>query len=204
MKTTQIDTEPSLMTVEKTSIKLYSEGQPPVESAFIPVFHSWIQNDVMDDLLLDVADYSHVPAGPGVMLIAESGSYNFEQGVDERYGMVYSRKDASDNTNSHKITRAFTGALDAAVKLVSEPALAGLRFSGNEFRLTFYDRLSIPNSDDSLLRLKADIDSVLDRLFAGEDFVTTRISKDPREALTVRITGPQNSDLATLKSRLPS
>jgi len=34
----------------------------------IPVFHRWIQEAVLNELVIDVADYRHVPAGPGVML----------------------------------------------------------------------------------------------------------------------------------------
>jgi hypothetical protein len=33
--------------------------------AVIPVFHRWIQEQIFDELLLDVANYSHVPDGPG-------------------------------------------------------------------------------------------------------------------------------------------
>ena len=39
----------------------------------IPIFHGWIQDQVSEELLLDVADYRHVPAGPGVMLIGLEG-----------------------------------------------------------------------------------------------------------------------------------
>ena len=36
----------------------------------VPVFHQWIrEKKIPDELLIDVADYAHVPQGPGVVLI---------------------------------------------------------------------------------------------------------------------------------------
>jgi len=42
--------------------------------AVIPIFHQWIQDQIFDELLLDVANYSHVPEGPGVVLIGHEAA----------------------------------------------------------------------------------------------------------------------------------
>ena len=37
---------------------------------FIPIFHEWIKSRRLEDeVMIDVADYSHVPDGPGVILV---------------------------------------------------------------------------------------------------------------------------------------
>ena len=56
------------MNLQKFGIKLYLKANGNFNSKdFIPVFHNWIQDKVVDDhLLIDVADYSHIPDGPGV------------------------------------------------------------------------------------------------------------------------------------------
>ena len=69
------------MDLQKFGIKLYLNTDGNFESKdFIPVFHNWIQEKVVDDhLLIDVADYSHITDGPGVMLIAHEGHFSLDQ-----------------------------------------------------------------------------------------------------------------------------
>ena len=69
------------MDLQKFGIKLYLTTNGSFDSKdFIPVFHNWIQDKVVDDhLLIDVADYSHISDGPGVMLIAHEGHFSLDQ-----------------------------------------------------------------------------------------------------------------------------
>ena len=69
------------MDLQKFGIKLYLNTNASYKlSDFIPVFHNWIQEKVVSDhLLIDVADYSHIPDGPGVMLISHEGHYSLDQ-----------------------------------------------------------------------------------------------------------------------------
>ena len=58
------------MNLQHINVKIYVEDDSAVDlSRFIDVFHSWIKQQLLDELLIDVADYRHVPAGPGVILI---------------------------------------------------------------------------------------------------------------------------------------
>ena len=58
------------MELQHINVKIYVEGDLPVDPAeFITVFHQWVKDKVLDELLIDVADYRHVPAGPGVLLV---------------------------------------------------------------------------------------------------------------------------------------
>ena len=57
------------MNVQHVNVKIFAED-PAIElDGAIPVFHRWIQRNVCEELLIDVADYRHVPAGPGVLLV---------------------------------------------------------------------------------------------------------------------------------------
>ena len=58
----------------------------------IPVYDRWIQQNALENLLIDVADYSHVPAGPGVMLIAHEGNYALDETGHERGVVYYSKR----------------------------------------------------------------------------------------------------------------
>ena len=52
------------MNVQHINIKLFIENPQSVNlAAYSPVFNTWIQNHTLDELLIDVADYLHVPNG---------------------------------------------------------------------------------------------------------------------------------------------
>jgi hypothetical protein len=66
------------MELQKCGVKLFLNMNESYSSKdFIPVFHSWIQDKVVDDhLMIDVADYSHIPSWaisilPGLSCLCE-------------------------------------------------------------------------------------------------------------------------------------
>ncbi len=78
--------------LHKFGIKLFAVDAKGFDILkLIPMYHRWIQQKMLEDLLIDVADYSHVPAGPGVMLIAHEGNYALDETGHER-GVVYYSK----------------------------------------------------------------------------------------------------------------
>jgi len=59
------------MNVQKFAIKLFVESDVFKPSEFVPLFHHWIQTQALEGyLLIDVADYAHVVAGPGTLLVS--------------------------------------------------------------------------------------------------------------------------------------
>ena len=48
--------------------------------ALIPVFHRWIKQHLLPELTIDVANYLHVPQGPGVVLIGHGSDYFLDEG----------------------------------------------------------------------------------------------------------------------------
>ena len=81
------------MDLLKFGVKLFFKMNRRYSSKdFVPVFHNWIQDQAIDDhLLIDVADYSHIPDGPGVMLIAHEGNFSLDQ-ESQQPGIMYMRK----------------------------------------------------------------------------------------------------------------
>ena len=67
------------MNIDHVNVKVFAKA--PVDlAAAIPVFHRWIQEGACEELLIDVADYRHVPAGPGVVLIGHEANYSLDCG----------------------------------------------------------------------------------------------------------------------------
>jgi len=56
------------MELQKLEIKFFAVEREPVPlAAFIDLFHGWIQ--ASDGVYHDVADYSHMHQGPGIVLV---------------------------------------------------------------------------------------------------------------------------------------
>ena len=121
------------MQLQHVNVKLLvkSPDEVPLEP-LIPVFHSWIQGQVLEELLLDVADYRHVPAGPGVVLIGHQANYSVDD-TDDRLGVRYNRKAEVDGGNQNALRQAMRASLIACQRLKAEPSLERkLQFNGHE------------------------------------------------------------------------
>src|SRR5262249_30022399 len=153
----------------------------------IPIYHRWIQQNVLDDdLLIDVADYSHVPAGPGVMLIAHEGNYALDETGHER-GVVYYSKHKLTGELPERFARVARKALKAAQLMSEDAELDGtLKLRGNRLQFFANDRLVAPNTDAAYAQLEPALKTFLDRLYAGTPYTLSR-ETDPKERLSVRV-----------------
>ena len=57
------------------------------------MFHRWIKQHALPELTIDVANYAHVPKGPGVVLIGHGSDYFMDEG-EGRLGLLHNRKRA--------------------------------------------------------------------------------------------------------------
>src|SRR5271157_2973589 len=114
------------MEIQHVNVKLFVKNAEGVDlEALIPAFHSWIQNQANDELLLDVADYRHVRSGPGVVLIGHQGNYSLDNSGG-RLGVRYNRKAVLEGTNQDRLVQATQAALAACQRLENEPSLDGM------------------------------------------------------------------------------
>ncbi|HTT05078.1 MAG TPA: hypothetical protein VMF64_07290 [Steroidobacteraceae bacterium] len=167
----------------------------------IPMYHRWIQHKALQDLLIDVADYSHVPAGPGVMLIAHEGNYALDETGHER-GVLYYSKRRLDGELRERFVSVAAKALTAAQLMSEADEVEGaLSIEGNRLQFFANDRLVAPNTDAAYAELEPALKSLLDRLYEGVPYTLTR-EADPRERLSVRVQAAGAVPLQTLLDRL--
>src|SRR6204780_4022112 len=121
------------MEFQHVNVKLFVKNPQEVDpAALIPVFHKWIQDQASGDLLLDVADYRHVPSGPGVVLIGHEGNYSLDN-TGGRWGVRYNRKGPLEGTNGDRLLQAAHAAFAAVQRLERESSLDGrIQFNGYE------------------------------------------------------------------------
>src|SRR5712672_3004964 len=115
--------------IQHVTVKVFAREPARIDLGdAIPIFHGWIQNHVFPEMLIDVADYRHVPNGPGVMLIAHEANYSLDN-TKGRLGLLYSHKLAGGGAQEN-LRQAFDAALAACGRLQDEPEFEGkLKFN---------------------------------------------------------------------------
>jgi hypothetical protein len=161
------------MELQHVNVKLLVQNPKEVDlEPLIPVFHSWIQDQTNGERLLDVADYRHVEAGPGVVLIG------------------------------HRLEQAARAALTACQRLEADARLGGkLRFNGREIEIFFNDRLLVPNSDATRDAVARDLQAFSQKLFRGTKY-SMSYGSDPRKLFAVSLNAAQPFSLAELLEQL--
>ncbi len=83
----------SSMNPKRIAVKFFTDepGAPVALEPFIPLFHRFIQQATVPGLLIDVANYIHVPNGPGVVLVGHEVDYGIDA-VGGRTGLLTVRK----------------------------------------------------------------------------------------------------------------
>ncbi len=190
------------MELQKLGVKFFAVEAERIDLLkLIPIYHQWIQQSALSDLLIDVADYSHVPAGPGIMLIAHEGNYALDETGHER-GVVYYSKRGLSGALPERIAQVARKALQAAQLLSADAQLEGaLKVPGNRLEIFINDRLVAPNTDAAYAELEPALKAFLERLYAGARYTLTR-ERDPKERLSVRIQADGEVALPTLLARL--
>src|SRR5580704_9476471 len=143
--------------IQHVMVKVFAREPASIDLVdAIPIFHRWIQNHLCPEMLIDVADYRHVPNGPGVMLIGHEANYSLDL-TKGRLGLLYSRKQAGGAAQEN-LRQAYDAARAACSRLEREPSFAGkLKFNA-ECEFSINDRLLAPNQADTYLALKAEFE----------------------------------------------
>jgi hypothetical protein len=193
------------MSLYKLNIKFFAAADTFGPAEFVPIFHKWIQTKaVADHLLIDVADYAHVPAGPGTLVVASQANIHMDRS-DNRLGLLYVRKQPIDGakTFSETLAGVFKYALVAAIKMESDPTLQGrLKFRTDEISVGFNDRLLAPNSPETIEQYHPQVAEFAGKLFAREKAIVGPSSKSPQELIDLRIKSSGSAALAELLSRI--
>src|SRR4029434_44257 len=128
------------MELQKINVKVFTAEPNDIPlTDFIDIFHTWIQ--ATDGVYLDVADYSHMQAGPGIVLVADDANISIDE-TGNRRGLLYSQKSKLSGSNLEKLSAVLRSALENCHRLEEEPALRGkLSIYGNKVEALGRDRV---------------------------------------------------------------
>ncbi len=151
--------------LQHVTIKIFA-NQPAsiVWQDLIPIFHRWIRERKLPENLIDVADYAHVPEGPGIMLIAHEAFYSVDN-REGRPGLLYNRRTAIDGTVADKLAQAYDAALTAS-RMLSIP------FNEQQVEVSINDRLIAPNNEETWKALEPPIKEFFQQRWGSEPSVT--------------------------------
>ncbi len=188
--------------MHKLAIKLFFTEPSPHLDDFVPVFHTWIQTHALPNhLLFDVADYKHVPTGPGMILITHQANIAIDQ-ANHRPGLLYTRKSPLATTSlADNLREVLSYTLQAAALLESTSALPNLKFKTDELLIQINDRLEAPNTPETSSKLSPTIQQVANTLF-GHPVTLEHSHDDSRSLFEVRIKSSQSPTLAQLSQNI--
>lgn len=190
------------MNSERFCVKFFVQPDCHIEdeASLIPIFHEWIRLKKLDQICIDVADYRHVPEGPGVMVITHEINFSMDHGGG-MYGLSAQQKLGSEATVAERVVGLVRTTAKFGALLESDPRLSGqVRLAGERFHYIANDRLLAPNTEESFAILKPELESVAATLYPGQSASISRLDTDPRDRLTVEIQVTTPVTLETLAS----
>jgi hypothetical protein len=174
------------MDINRFCIKFYARpGASVDEAVFIEVFHDWIRRRKLAGVLIDVADYRHVPDGPGVMLITHEVNYSMDH-TDGRFGLLAERKLGPGDEHTSRIVELVRSTAAFGALLESDRRVRGkLSLEGGGFHYLSNDRLLAPNNEASFAVLQPDLAAAAAIIYPGQSVSISHLDNDPRDRLTV-------------------
>ena len=189
------------MNPQRLALKLFTTR--PIARAdlhpFIGVFHGFIQRAAVPGLLIDVADYAHVPDGPGVILIGHEVDYGIDL-AGGRTGLLTTRKRAGD-VGLAELFRDTLGKALAGARAIEADDAVSVRFASDALEIAVPDRLAAPNTAGAFEWACKELQPIATAVFGAAARFENAGESDPRRLLTLRLSG-DGADLAARIARL--
>ena len=190
------------MDLQQINVKVFTTEDSEINyTSFIKVFNRWMEEADSDDYL-NYADYSHVDAGPGVLLILKQANYSIDNAFHE-HGFLYNRKHAVEGDNAGKIRQALVEVLSKCEDLEAAAELENaVHFNGTNLLFMVNNRHIAPNTPEIAAAIQAELTPVLEQMYGGDDFTVARTSEDPRERFALRISANSDKPISELLANL--
>lgn len=175
------------MNLQHIAFKIFAESEISDWEQFINVFHGWVAAQSMPEMMIDVADYRHVPQGPGVVMVGHAADYYMDN-VAGKPGLRFVCKVDKEGSNADRIKHAVTSASAACARLESE--VSGMKFSRTDFELTVNDRGVAPNTGDTRSFLESELPAILKDALGSD--VEIEIQQDERKlaGASIKVASP--------------
>lgn len=180
----------ALSDLQRIGVKIASADGAFPAAQLVPAFHRWIQTAALPGhLLIDVADYDHVPDGPGVLLVGHEGNVGMDL-VGGHLGLLYYRKQPLAGDLPARLRACVATALRACRLLEQDATLGGrVRFNAGALEIFANDRLRAPNEPATYEAFQPALEGIARALY-GDAAVTVARPSDRRARFGVTVTAP--------------
>jgi len=172
-------------TLERMDMKLFVDDPAAVKwSEWTSYFTEWLKES--PDEWLDIADYLHVPSGPGILLVGK----RCHVAMDNRRGqpgMLFSLREPFAGSNRERIVAFLRQLSEFAARIERDKPAVRFRRDLGEFAVN--DRVGFPNTPEAFDAIADDLRSAVQEAF-GVDNARLSRDEDRRQRLTVRVTVP--------------
>lgn len=146
------------------------------------LFHRFIQRRLVEGRLLDVADYRHVPNGPGVMLIGQDVDYGINT---HAFTVTMKRRGDDAGTQFRDAVRMALGTIDA----IDADGALPCRFDVTQMRVSVADR-KLGTQAQIQSALLAEIAPAAEELFGPDAAIDAVAIRDSRQAPEISVQAP--------------
>jgi hypothetical protein len=151
--------------LQRIQIKIAADAPVglPLEP-FIEIFSRW-RKETHPAEWVDLADYAHLPRGPGIVLAGQRCNVAFDL-TDPGPGILYTAKRGLTGSHAERLRAAMQWCLEFSKRLIAEPEFPkDTRLRTDSLELRFNDRLETPNTSETDAELRPAVEQFLDSLF---------------------------------------
>jgi len=187
--------------LQRIELKMLVDGpdQPNLDS-LLSVFDRWRKQDNAPSEWIDLADYAHMPKGPGVLMAGKRENFGVNL-IDPGPGIFFTGKKDYSGSTADRFVEAFRRCLTLAGALLAEteyPAAHSPRTG--DWLVVVNDRLDFPNTAETDGEIRPGLEAALGRVFGEGTFTLTR-DEDPSHRLGYRVQAASALSLGELASR---
>ncbi|MCH2366425.1 MAG: hypothetical protein MK554_04285 [Planctomycetes bacterium] len=195
--------------LQKINVKFGIDAPADADwDALLNIFSRWRLEE--GEEILDLADYSHVPEAPSIILVSKRWQLgvDFSRGTGEDRaggwaGLLYASRKGLEGDLGARLRSVLVSALEKFQRLAGEKEFPrGVTILYGELDIAFNDRLLVPNNDEMDALVRPTVEEVLAALY-GDEGCSVEREDDPgrRLAYCARAAGPGLEPAAAL-SRL--
>ena len=199
----------SVPDLQKINVKFGIDGPADADwDALLNIFSRWRLEE--GEEILDLADYSHVPEAPSIILVSKRWQLgvDFSRGTgDSREGgwagLFYASRKGLEGDLGARLRSVLVSALEKFQRLAGEKEFPpGVTILCGELDIAFNDRLLVPNNEPMDALVRPAVEETLGALY-GDDGFTVEREDDPgrRLAYCARAAG-QDLDPGSALSKL--
>ena len=136
--------------LQRIDVKLLLDAPPdPDLDPFLVIFHRWRQRSDHPADWVDLADYAHMPRGPGILIAGKRDTYSVNLNPPGP-GLLTSVRKGLEGSVEDRFREAFRRARDLNSELLAEPEFPReFRIREGAWEVFLNDRLGFPNSDQA-------------------------------------------------------